>query len=57
MWFFPYSLGLFLGIQIGKHENANYKNLLNKYNKLNDDYKDLLNKYNKLNNHDYKTIK
>jgi hypothetical protein len=38
MWFFPYSLGLFLGIQIGKQQSPNYIYLLNKYNKVNTDY-------------------
>jgi len=38
MWFFPYSIGLFLGIQIGKQQSPSYNYLLNKYNKVNTDY-------------------
>lgn len=33
-----YFIGLFLGIQIGKNQNPNYRYLLNKYNKVNTDY-------------------
>ena len=38
MWFLPYSIGLFLGIQIGKELNPNYRYFLHKYNKVNFDY-------------------
>ena len=37
-FFFPYSIGLFLGIQIGKEINPTYTYLVNKYNKVNTDY-------------------
>jgi hypothetical protein len=33
-----YSIGIFLGIQIGKEKNPNYQYLLNKYSRLNKDY-------------------
>lgn len=36
--FFAYSIGMFLGIQIGKTINPTYQYLLNKYNKINTDY-------------------
>lgn len=36
--FFAYSMGLFLGIQIGKNINPTYEYLINKYNKVNTDY-------------------
>ena len=35
---FCYSIGLFLGIQIGKEKNSNYNYLINKYNKVNTEY-------------------
>ena len=35
--FFAYSIGMFLGIQIGKTINPTYQYLLNKYNKINTD--------------------
>ena len=35
---FCYSVGVFLGIQIGKETNPSYKYLMNKYNKVNIDY-------------------
>ena len=35
---FCYSIGIFLGIQIGKSISPNYTYLLNKYNKVNTDY-------------------
>lgn len=39
--FFAYSMGIFLGIQIGKQMNPNYQYILNKYSRL-----DKLNKSN-----------
>jgi hypothetical protein len=36
--FFSYSLGIFLGIQIGKGMNPTYTYLSNKYNKVNTEY-------------------
>lgn len=36
--YFFYSIGLFLGIQIGKQTNPTYVFLMNKYNKVNYDY-------------------
>jgi len=36
--YFAYSLGVFLGIQIGKGLNPNYTYLLDKYNKVNSEY-------------------
>lgn len=36
--FFTYSLGLFLGIQIGKEQNPNYKYYVNNQNRSNTDY-------------------
>lgn len=38
MWLFPYSLGLFLGIQIGKTINPSWQYLENKYRKVNSNY-------------------
>jgi hypothetical protein len=35
---FTYSLGIFLGIQMGKELNPNYTYLLHKYNKFNSEY-------------------
>ena len=35
---FMYSIGVFLGIQIGKQMNPNYQHLLNIYNRVNTDY-------------------
>ncbi len=34
-FFFPYSLGIFLGIQLGKEMNPTYAYLINKYNQVN----------------------
>jgi len=33
-----YSIGVVLGIQVGKQMNPNYQYLLNKHNKVNTDY-------------------
>lgn len=33
-----YFIGLFLGIQIGKEQNPNYRYFLNKYNTVNKNY-------------------
>jgi hypothetical protein len=35
---FCYSLGLFLGIQVGKEIHPSYNYLINKYNKVNAEY-------------------
>jgi hypothetical protein len=37
-WFFSYSIGVFLGIQIGKKHNPSYIYLMNKYSTVNTEY-------------------